>query len=87
MLCKALQYIFLEPFEVGFVETVYTVSESVGSVEVCVNLTRPQFDILDEFVTVEVYDYPSSVYIPANATLASEPLSIKYVVERTRSAT
>ena len=55
-------------------ETVYTVSESVGSVEVCVNLTRPQFDILDEFVTVEVYGYLSSDYIPVNATLASEPI-------------
>ena len=61
----------------------YTVSENTGSVEVCVNLTRPQFDFLgDEFVVVEVYDYHSSVYIPANASLASEPLSVNYVVER-----
>ena len=45
--------LFIDPFEVGFVETVYTVSESVGSVEVCVNLTRPQLDILDEFVVVD----------------------------------
>ena len=52
-------------------ETVYTVSESVGSVEVCVNLTRPQVDILDEFVIVEVTDYPTSAYIPANAPLES----------------
>ena len=58
-------------FEVGFVETVYTVSEGVGSVEVCVNLTQPQVDILEEFVVVDVFDFPSSVYIPANATLAS----------------
>ena len=54
-------------------ETVYTVSESVGSVEVCVNLTHPQIDILDEFVIVEVTDFPSSVYIPAGVTLASRP--------------
>ena len=54
-------------------ETVYTVSESVGSVEVCVNLTKPQFDILDEFVVVEVIDFPSSVVIPANSQLASGP--------------
>ena len=64
-------------------ETVYTVLENTGSVEVCVNLIRPLFDFLgDEFVVVEVYDYPSSVYIPANASLASEPLSVNYVVER-----
>ena len=59
---------------VGFVETIYTVPESVGSVEVCVNLTKPQIDILDEFVVVEVYDFPSSVLIPADVTLASEPV-------------
>ena len=64
----------IDPFAVGFVETVYTVPESVGSVEVCVNLTRPTFDILDEFVVVEVTDFPSSVVIPANVTLASEPV-------------
>ena len=59
---------------VGFVETIYTVPESVGSVEVCVNLTKPQIDIFDEFVVVEVYDFPSSVLIPADVTLASEPV-------------
>ena len=59
---------------VGFVETIYTLPESVGSVEVCVNLTKPQFDILEEFVVVEVTDFPSSVVIPANVTLASEPV-------------
>ena len=57
-------------------ETIYTVPESVGSVEVCVNLTQPQIDILDEFVVVEVYDFPSSVLIPADVTLASEPVYI-----------
>ena len=65
----------LEPFEVGFVQTSYTVSESDGSVEVCVQLTRPQIDIFDEFVVVEVTDFPSSVYIPLNAALASEFLN------------
>ena len=74
MLCKAI--VFSVPFEVVFVETIYTVPESVGSVEVCVNLTQPQIDILDEFVVVEVYDFPSSVLIPANVTLASEPVYI-----------
>ena len=53
-------------------ETIYTVSESVGSVEVCVSLTQPTFDILDQFVVVEVTDFPSSVYLPEGATLASE---------------
>ena len=54
-------------------ETVYAVFENVGSVEVCVNLTQPQIDILEEYVVVEVTDFPSSVYI--NGTLlASESL-------------
>ena len=53
-------------------ETNYTVDESAGPVNVCVNLTEPQTDILDETVNVFVIDFPSSIYIPANATLASE---------------
>ena len=70
---------FLVPFEVAFVETIYTVSEDVGSVEVCVNLTQPHYDIYDEFVVVEVIDFPSSVYVPADATLASELLSYRHI--------
>ena len=50
----------------------YAVPEDVGTVEVCVNLTQPPFDILDEYVIVKVFDFPSSVVIPPNATLASE---------------
>ena len=61
-----------EPFEVALVETTYTVDESVGSVSVCVNLIRPEVDILDLTVNVVVIDYPSSVYIPPGAPLASE---------------
>ena len=53
-------------------ETTYTVDESVGAVNVCVNLTRPLFDILDERVNVFVIDNSSSVYIPPGAPLASE---------------
>ena len=69
----ANSYLYVsEPFVVGFVETTYTVDESVGAVEVCVNLTRPLFDILDERVNVYVIDYSSSVYIPPGAPLASE---------------
>ena len=61
----------VEPFVVAFVETVYTVYENVGAVNVCVNLTRPEVDILDETVNVFVIDNSSSVYIPAGAPLAS----------------
>ena len=53
-------------------ETIYTVPESIGSVRVCVNLTRPQIDILHKFVVVEVTDFPSSVYVPTDVALASE---------------
>ena len=53
-------------------ETLYTVDESVGSLSVCVNLTQPQLDILDETVNVFVIDNSSSVYIPSGAPLASK---------------
>ena len=69
-----------EPFEVALVETRYTVDESVGSVSVCVNLTRPQVDILDETFHVDVIDYPSSVYIPPGATLVSKPTNVYHCV-------
>ena len=54
------------------VQTMYTVLEDEGPVEVCVNLTYPAIDILDEVVYVDVYNNESSVYIPANAVLASK---------------
>ena len=69
-----------EPFEVALVKTTYTVDESVGSVSVCVNLTRPEVDILDETVHVDVIDYPSSVYVPPGATLASKPSNLYHCV-------
>ena len=59
-------------------ETTYIVDESVGAVNVCVNLTRPMIDILDESVNVFVIDNTSSVYIPPGAPLASE-LSPKWI--------
>ena len=65
-------YSLSEPFEVAFVETVYTVDESVGPVNVCVNLTKPDIDILDERVQVFVIENSSSVYIPPGGPLASE---------------
>ena len=55
-----------------FVEKTYTVGENMGGVNVCVNLTKPETDILDETVQVSVIDYPSSVHIPVGAPLASE---------------
>ena len=42
--------------------------------EVCVNLTHPQVDILDETLRVEVFNDENSVYIPTGATLASKQL-------------
>ena len=61
-------------------KTTYTVDESVGSVSVCVNLTRPEVDILDETVNINVIDYPSSVYIPPSAPLASKPSHLYHCV-------
>ena len=45
----------------------------MAAVTVCVNLTQPQIDIFENTVNVFVIDDVNSVYIPANATLASEP--------------
>ena len=53
-------------------KTIYTVIEDEGPVRVCVNLTKPRVDIEEEMVFVESLDFPTSVYIPDNATLASE---------------
>ena len=55
-------------------ENTYTVDESEGAVSVCVNLTRPMYDILDETVNVFVIDNNSAIYIPAGVQLASESL-------------
>ena len=61
-----------ESFRVGFDQTMYTVLESAGSVEVCVNLTHPPDDIFEEQVTVLVFHNDDSIYIPPNPTLASK---------------
>ena len=63
---------------VAFVKTTYTILESSGQVEVCVNLTHPpnDVDILDESVHVEIYNNESSIYIPSDAVLASELLCL-----------
>ena len=62
------------PFVVAFVETAYTVDESMSALNVCVNLTQPLTDILDETVNVYVIDDSHSIYIPSDATLASKIL-------------
>ena len=53
-------------------KTTYTVSENVGDVEVCVNLTQPEVDILSEEVYVMVFNNDSSIYIPDHGVLASK---------------
>ena len=56
-------------------EKTYTVVKNVGVVIICVDLTHPMTDILDETVNVFVIDDPSSIYIPPGAPLASESFS------------
>ena len=55
---------------VEFVQTSYTVVEGEGQVEVYVNLTQPQTDILDEEIYIDVYRGNSSLNIPSHAALA-----------------
>ena len=57
-------------------ETAYFVIESEGQVEVCVTLTDPVADILNETFYVDVFNNENSVYIPPNSELASEPPSL-----------
>ena len=55
---------------VAFVETVYTMAECDGQVEVCVNLTQPQTDILDEVIHLDVVRDDASRHIPPGSVLA-----------------
>ena len=55
-------------------ETAYTVDESMPALNVCVNLTQPLTDILEETVNVYVIDDSRSIYIPSGAPLASKIL-------------
>ena len=57
-------------------ENTYTVDEDVGAVNVCVNLTHPARDLLEETVNIFVIDYSSSIYIPSGAPLASKLLCL-----------
>lgn len=66
------QIFFQDPFEVGFVQTIFTVNEDEGAVEVCVTLTKPVEDIGHERVNVEVFDFSSSMYIPPGFAHASK---------------
>ena len=59
----------IEPFMIAFAETTYTVMESEGQVEVCINFTHP--DGITDF-TIFVESYNNSVYIPSDAVIASE---------------
>ena len=61
-----------EPFSVAFTELVYTVRECEDQVEVCVNLTQPQKDILDEVVYLDIVSSDSSHHIPPHSSLASK---------------
>ena len=67
-----LNTLISEPFVVAFVKTMYTVAECDGQVEVCVNLTRPHTDILDEVVHLDVYRSDSSRHFPSGSGLASK---------------
>ena len=60
------------PLTVSFEKTVYEVVERDEIVEVCVILTQPDYDILDNSVNVEVYVDGGSIYIPSNVNRASK---------------
>ena len=46
--------------------------ESDGRVEVCVILTQPDYDIIDNSVNVEVFVDDDSIFIPNNVNIASK---------------
>ena len=62
-------YFNTDTFSVGFVETVYTVTEG-GSVDVCVRLIRPVENIGDATIHLEVIDEDPLV-IPTDGSRAS----------------
>ena len=57
--------------EVGYVQTIYTINENEGQVEVCLfaNFTSVDLNIM---ILVEAFDFNHSMYIPSGAALASE---------------
>ena len=60
---------------ISFVETVYSASESNGFVEVCVEQiersVEENYKIIENVIFPEIFDEPSSVYIPNGAVFAS----------------
>ena len=59
-------------FIVGFVETMYTVIEGEGQVEVCVSLISPEGDAGDEMILIEVKNNEDPMSIPADVAAASK---------------
>lgn len=69
-------YYYIEPFAVAYVETVYTVTETVGLVNICINLTQPEVEIFNVF-TVNLYIMSSSSSLLSTcAPLTSELISV-----------
>ena len=62
---------YTDIFIVGFVETMYTVIEGAGQVEVCVTLTSPEGDIGNERILLEVFNNADPFSIPADVAAAS----------------
>ena len=56
----------------SFEETVYEVVERDERVELCVILTQPGYDILENSVNVEIFVDDDSIYIPINSNIASK---------------
>ena len=76
MSCHSFYVVFFANAEslfiVGFVETMYTVSEGDGQVEVCVTLVSSEGDIGNESVLVDVINNMDPLSIPADAAAASK---------------
>ena len=70
-----ITYTIPEPLVVSFERTLYEVAETAGHVEVCVILTRPQTDIFENVVGVEVFEHDmikTNEFFPIGAAVASE---------------
>ena len=59
-------------FVVGFMETVYRVSEGDGQVEVCITLISPEGDIGGKRILVEVFNHVNPETIADGAPAASK---------------
>ena len=65
---------------VSFEHSIYEVAETAGQVEVCVILTRPDTDIFENVVAVEVFEdevMKTNEHFPNDAAIASE-FSVNY---------